>query len=213
MMSRSALPCPQLCLITDPTIPDLLPKVEEALAAGITMLQIRAHQYTASQLYEFTLPLLALCRQYNALCVLNDRLDVGLAVHVDGFQLGALSLPLLLAREVVGESFLLGASVHSPQQAQQAAMQGADFLQVGNIFPSRSHPGEPGSGPSLVRSIKQEHSALPVLAVGGIDVSNAATVLAAGADGIAVISALLRSSQITLVVQQLREILRQLARE
>ncbi|MBE3560472.1 MAG: thiamine phosphate synthase, partial [Ktedonobacteraceae bacterium] len=104
----SVLQRPQLCLVTDPAVARLEAIVEQALAAGITMLQVRGHQLDAAYLYALTCRLCPLCHQYGALCIVNDRLDVGMAVKADGFQLGRRSLPLSVAREVVGKDYLLG---------------------------------------------------------------------------------------------------------
>src|SRR6266849_5869619 len=158
---------PQLCLITDPTVPSLPEIVEAALAVGVTMLQLRGHQLSAAQLYTLALQLRPRCRYYGAAFIVNDRLDVGLAVEADGFQLGKRSLPLHVARQVVGTRYLLGASVPSLEEAQAAVADGADFLLAGTIFASPSHPGEPTSGPGLLRAIKQAFPSCFVLAVGG----------------------------------------------
>ena len=203
-MNAFDLCSPQLCLITDPAVPELGQAVEEALAAGITMLQLRGHALSAAQLYRLALSFRPLCRRYNAAFIVNDRLDVGLAVRADGFQLGVRSLPLAIARRLVGEGCLLGMSVHSSAEAQAAAVGGADFLVVGTIFPSRSHPDEPTVGVNLLRAIRREFPIMPLLAVGGITVANAAQVMEAGASGVAVISAILDAADRTAAVSRLR---------
>lgn len=203
-MNAFDLRSPQLCLITDPAVPALLQAVEEALAAGITMLQLRGHTLSAAQLYRLALSFRPLCRRYNAAFIVNDRLDVGLAVRADGFQLGVRSLPLAVARRLVGDGCLLGMSVHSLAEAQAAAVGGADFLVVGTIFPSRSHPDEQTVGVNLLRAIRREIPTMPLLAVGGITVANAAQVMEAGASGVAVISAILDAADRTAAVSRLR---------
>ncbi len=200
----SRLTRPQLCLVTDPTAPDLLRLVETALQVGITMLQLRGHQLSAAQLYRLAQQLYPRCQDYGATFIVNDRLDVGLAVRADGFQLGAHSLPLLAARRIVGTACLLGASVHTSSEAQEAVAHGADFLLAGTIFASASHPGEPGAGPALLNAIKRACPAQPVLAIGGINALNARDVMEAGADGVAVISAILQAADVTSAVKALR---------
>jgi thiamine-phosphate diphosphorylase len=202
-MSTLTLQFPLLCLITASERPDLHEAVEQALAAGVSMLQLRGPQLTAARLYELAQTLGPLCRQRGAAFLVNDRLDVGLACGADGFQLGRHSLPLRAARTLVGANALLGASVHTLIEAQAAIANGADFLIAGTIFPSSSHPGTAGSGPGLISTIKQALPTCPVLAIGGITSANAAEVMAAGADGIAVISAIFGATNISQAVQNL----------
>lgn len=203
-VSKLKLKCPLLCLITDPEVPDLVKIVETALSAGITMLQLRGHQLSAAQLHRLALAVGPLCQHYKAVFIINDRVDVGLAAGADGFQLGRHSLPLAVVHQLVGEDYLLGASVHSLEEARTAVASGADFLLAGTIFPSRSHPGGPTTGPSLLRGIKQILPTFPLLAVGGITTANAGRAMAAGADGVAVISAILGAVDVTHAVRELR---------
>lgn len=203
-MSMFRLPYPQLCLITDPTMPDLVQKVARALDAGITMLQVRGHSLTPVQLYALATVLRPLCQQHQATFIVNDRVDIGLATGANGFQLGRHSLPLSAVRQMVGKDYLLGASVHSLAEAQEAVTNGADFLLAGTIFASHSHPGEPTSGTALLRAIKREGIDCPFLAIGGITGSNAEQVMEAGADGIAVISAVLGAANVEQAVGELR---------
>jgi thiamine-phosphate pyrophosphorylase len=201
-VGKLTLPHPTLCLITDPTVPDLVTKVEAALSAGVNMVQLRGHQLQAIELYRLALVLHPLCQCYQAAFIVNDRIDVGLAAGVDGFQLGARSLPLAAARLVIGEAYLLGASVHSCEQALAAAGE-ADFLLVGTIFSSSTHPGEPPCGTGLLYEIKQLLPTSPLLAVGGITSTNAGEAMQAGADGIAVITALLSAANVEQAVSGL----------
>jgi len=206
-VSAFELGIPQLCLITDPTVPNLPEIVETALAAGVTMLQLRGHQLSAAELYVLALQLRSRCRQYGAAFIINDRLDVGLAVEADGFQLGKRSLALHAARQVVGTRYLLGASVHSLEEAQATVAEGADFLLAGTIFASPSHPGEPTSGPGLLHAIKQAFPSCFVLAVGGITVATARQAMEAGANGVAVISAILGAKDVKKAVEEIKAVI------
>ncbi len=203
-MGKLTLPHPTLGLITDPTVPDLVTKVEAALSAGVNMVQLRGHQLQAVELYRLALALHPLCQRSQAAFIVNDRIDVGLAAGADGFQLGTRSLPLATARQLIGEDYLLGASVHSCEQALAAAAGGADFLLVGTIFSSSTHPGEPPRGTGLLYEIKQLLPTYPLLAVGGITSTNAGQAMRAGADGIAVIAALLSAANVEQAVSELR---------
>lgn len=202
-MRSDSLPLPQLCLVTDPTQENLVAQVESALRAGVTMVQLRGHGLTAARMYELALQIRLLCNEYKAIFIVNDRLDVGLAVQADGFQLGQQSLPLDIARKLVGERALLGVSVHTLEEARRAVADGADFLLVGTIFPSASHPGEPGCGPQFVQTIKQSLPEVPALAIGGITADNVRVVQDAGADGVAVITAILASRDVYYATREL----------
>ena len=171
------------------------------------MLQLRGHQVSAAELYDLARQLRPRCQQHGAAFIVNDRLDVGLAVKADGFQLGKRSLPLAVARQVTGMNYLLGASVHTLEEAQVAIDGGADFLLAGTIFASSSHPGEPTSGLDLLRAIRQAYPSCFVLAVGGITAQTAKLAMEAGADGVAVISAILRAKDVKKAVEELRAII------
>ncbi len=201
-MGKLTLPQPTLCLITDPAVPELVTKVEAALSAGVNMVQLRGHQLQAIELYRLALALHPLCQRYQAAFIVNERIDVGLAAGADGFQLGTRSLPLAAARLLIGEAYLLGVSVHSCEQALAAAGV-ADFLLVGTIFSSSTHPGVSPCGTGLLYEIKQLLPTYPLLAVGGITSTNAGQVMRAGADGIAVITAILSAAYIEQAVSEL----------
>jgi thiamine-phosphate diphosphorylase len=155
-------------------------------------------------MYTLAQTLRPLCQRYNAIFIVNDRIDVGLTTGADGFQLGTNSLPLNVVRQLAGEKHLVGVSVHSVEEAQAATTSGADFLLVGTIFASRSHPEHGGCGPGLLSEIKQRTGVCPLLAIGGITSENARLAIEAGADGIAVISALLRAPDIAQATRELR---------
>jgi len=169
------------------------------------MLQLRGHHLTAARIYALAQTLRPLCQQYDAIFIVNDRIDVGLATGADGFQLGANSLPLRVARQLAGENYLLGVSVHSVEEARTAVTDGADFLLAGTIFASRSHPERSGCGPGLLSEIKQRIGVCPLLAIGGITGENARLAMEAGADGVAVISALLRAPDIAQATRELKD--------
>ena len=203
-MSKLSLTYPVLCLITDPEVPDLVTRVEAALSAGVNMLQLRGHSLPAAELYKLALILRPLCQRYRATFIVNDRIDVGLVTGADGFQLGARSLPLAAARQLIGENYLLGAAVHSCEEALTAEASGADFLLAGTIFASRTHTDEPPVGTDLLYAIKRILPTFPLLAIGGITQTNARQVMQAGADGIAVISAILDATNVKQSVSELR---------
>ena len=125
-----------------------------------------------------------------ALLVINERIDVAAALPADGAQLGEDAIPVPAARRILGSDMLIGRSVHSVEGANQALQDGADFLVVGTMFPSRSHPGEEPAGPQLVRQV-MERCSLPAIGIGGITSENCSQVIDAGAMGVAVITGIL----------------------
>ncbi len=121
--------------------------------------------------------------------IVNDRVDVAMALNADGVQLPEAGIPATAARRIVGPDMLIGRSVHSVAAAVEAESDGADFLIAGTIFPSTSHPDVPARGIDFLRFLTGKVS-LPVLAIGGITTQNVSAVMETGAAGVAVISAI-----------------------
>lgn len=165
-------------------------------------MHLREPDLPAAELYALARVLRPVTRG-RALLIVHDRVDVALAAEADGAQLGERSLPVEAARRVAGSRLLLGRSVHSAAGAAQAARDGADFVLLGTIFTSASHPDHPPGGPALVRSARAV-CALPLVGIGGIDATNAAQVLAAGADGVAVIRAILGAAYVAAAARALK---------
>ena len=157
------------------------------------MVQLREKDMPAAELYSLAIRLKGIV-QGRALLFINDRVDVGLAANADGVQLGENALPVEAARRIAGGKLLLGRSVHSVAGALEAEAQGADLLTLGTIFPTASHPGASTGGLGLVKSVADAVS-VPFLAIGGIDASNAGDVVAQGACGAAVITAITMSDE------------------
>ncbi|WP_067931795.1 thiamine phosphate synthase [Alicyclobacillus kakegawensis] len=167
----------------------------ESVRGGADVIQWREKKAPAGPSYadcQSLLRDLAAARLSAALLV-NDRLDVAMALGADGVHLAAKSLPVAAVRRVVKESGwpgLIGCSVHSYAAAIAAAEQGADYITFGHVFASESHPGVPPRGLAELRRIVESVS-IPVIAIGGIDKSNVDLVLATGCSGVAVIGAVL----------------------
>ncbi|MHB1415979.1 MAG: thiamine phosphate synthase [Chloroflexota bacterium] len=191
MARRPALALPTLCLVTDRTLSgeERLPDVvAEAVAGGVTIVQLRENDLPAAELSALAVRLKPLLG--DAVLVVNGTADVARTVAAAGIQLGRHSPPTATVRGLVGPDLLIGRSVHGVAEAVAAERDGADFVVLGTIFPSRSHPGRPGAGLALVRAARAVVR-LPIIAIGGIDTTNARPVMEAGADGVAVISAII----------------------
>lgn len=179
-----------LYVITEPALRDPIATAQQVLAAGVRLLQLRDKTATTRELVRVGQELRALTRQYDAYLIVNDRLDVALAVEADGVHLGQDDLPVPLARRIAGERLLIGVSAETVAEAIEAESAGADYLGVGPMFATATKPdaGAP-VGPERLRAIKQAVR-IPVFGIGGITLQNAPAVLEAGADGICVVSAI-----------------------
>ena len=137
--------------------------------------------------------------------LINERADVALAAGADGVQLGEAALPTGAVRGIMGDDSVIGRSVHSVAGGCAAAESGADFLLVGTMFASNSHPGEEPSGPGLLSRIASAGVTVPMLGIGGITEYNAGQVVAAGASGVAVITSVLARDDPGAAAQRLKD--------
>lgn len=197
-----------LCVITDEQASPV-ELARQALDGGAGMVQLRNKKASGRELYEWALRIQELCRQHHALFILNDRVDIALAVKADGIHLGQQDMPATVARKLLGPDTLIGVSVGNIGEAIKAAADGADYLGLGHIFSTQSKEKltEP-IGPGAIRPVA-EKTGLPVIAIGGIDARNAFEVIKAGATGIAVISAVSASSEPEKATRKLVALLRQ----
>ena len=192
--ARPTIPQPCLCLVTDRRVGDehtLVSRVAEAVAGGVDLVQLREKDLPGGRLLELASSLKEAIGP-SALLVINERLDVAMASGAAGVQLGEEALPVAAARQILGPEPLIGRSVHSVAGAARAFDQGADFLVVGTMYATRSHPGTQIAGPDLVRRIARD-CPIPLIGIGGINADNVGEVLCAGAAGVAVITSILAS--------------------
>ena len=200
---------PALCLVTDRQrcngrrIEDV---VDSAIDGGVGLVQLREKDLPAVELYSLALRLKDVVGN-RAMLFVNDRVDVALAAGVDGVQLGETALPLRATREISAGNLLLGRSVHSVDGAVQAQSQGADLLTLGTIFPTASHPGGITGGIALVREVAAAVD-LPFLAIGSIEAENVGDVIACGASGAAVITAITTARDPSAAASSLRDAMR-----
>lgn len=180
----------------------LLECVEEALAAGVTLVQYRAKAADGGVLYAEACRLKQLCDKYNVPLIINDRLDIALAVCAAGVHLGQDDLPCAVARRLLGEDFIIGVSAHNPAEAVQAVSEGADYLGCGAVFGTATKHDVAKLGLENLRAIRKS-VAVPMVGIGGITADNYAEVLATGADGAAIVSGILAQDDISAVVKKL----------
>ena len=187
-----ALQLPCLCLVADCSVVspgELAPRVAAAVAGGVSLVQLRAKELPGGQLLALSLELKQVIAGRAALIV-NERVDVAAAAGAAGVQLGEEALTVAAARNLLPAGSLIGRSVHSADGAAQAAFGGADFLVVGSMFATGSHPGAAPAGPGLLREVASRCN-LPLVGIGGITPCNLAEVMRAGASGVAVIRSIL----------------------
>lgn len=177
-----------------------------ALAGGADALQLRDKEAGGGELFRLAVEMRELVEESGTGCLflVNDRVDVALASRADGVHLGQEDLPAGAARKLLGPGPVLGISAETVEQAVRAVEEGADYLGVGPVFstPSKPDAGEP-IGLEGLRSVRRAVD-LPLVAVGGINEENLETVLEAGADGIAVISAVASARDMESAVRRLR---------
>ncbi len=171
---------------------DLLPLLDAVLAGGCRVVQLREKIMPLSDLYPVALALRRRCREAGCLFIVNDRVDLALAVEADGVHVGQDDLPAREARRLLRPGMILGVSTHDESQARRARDDGADYVAVGSMFPTGSKTGFRLVGPDLLRRVRPEIR-VPLVAIGGITVDNVAEVIRAGADAVAVISAVCAS--------------------
>lgn len=180
----------------------LLECVEEALAAGVTLVQYRAKAADGAVLYAEACKLKELCDKYNVPLIINDRLDIALAVGAAGVHLGQGDLPCAVARRLLGEDFIIGVSAHNPAEAVQAVSEGADYLGCGAVFGTATKHDVAKLGLENLRAIRKA-VAVPMVGIGGITADNYAEVLATGANGAAIVSGILAQEDIGAAVKNL----------
>lgn len=181
--------------------------LETALEAGVDAIQLREKDLSVRQLFDMAVWMRELTEEYAAKLFINDRVDVALSVGADGVHLGRSSIPAYAVRKISGDKLIVGVSTHGIEEAMTAEKDGADFITVGPIYetPSKLKYGKP-IGVNTLGGVKSRVS-IPVFAVGGITLDRVKEVRDAGADGIAVISAILGAKDIKESTEQFLRLL------
>lgn len=181
--------------------------IDELLSAGVRMVQLREKDLSATELYHYAVRLREITRSHNSLLMINDRVDIAQAVSADGVHLGRKSIPITVARQLLGDDKIIGVSTHSIQEAQSAQHEGADFITFGPVYetPSKAQYGQP-VGIDALQTASQAIS-LPIYALGGIKTDKITEVINYGAYGIAAISALISSSHPTQSLIEIKDLL------
>jgi thiamine-phosphate pyrophosphorylase len=186
--------------------------VADAVDAGVGVVQLREKDRSARERYELGQRLRELTREAGVAFVVNDRVDLAQALDADGVHLGDDDLPVPVARDLLGDDALIGRSVSTVDAARDAEAAGADYLGVGAVFPTGSKDDiddeEYAVGTDRVAAIAEAVD-VPLVGIGGITADNATEVVEAGADGVAVITAITRADDPTAATEALRSAVEQ----
>ena len=180
----------KLYLIADACQPDLLAKTEEALKGGVTFVQLRMKDAESREFYDMALKMKKLCDAYEVPFVINDRIDIALAVDADGVHIGQGDIPLKIARKLLGADKIIGVTAKDRSEIQEAADDGADYIGSGALYSTQTK-ADCKTMPLAIFEELCKFSPIPIVGIGGITKERTLLVVNAGAAGVAVSSAIL----------------------
>ncbi len=169
---------------------DFIDAVAAALKGGVQIVQLREKKRPAKEIINLGKKIRMLCSEFNALYIVNDRIDIAQITEADGVHLGQDDIDVHSAREILGKNFIIGVSTHAPEQAHKAVLDGADYIGVGPIFVTPTKEGRAAVGLEYVKWAS-ENVKIPFFAIGGIDLENVKTVIDTGAERVAVVRAII----------------------
>lgn len=176
-----------------------------AVEGGADVIQLRDKEMSGAELYCLAVEMRRVVHKAGRLFIINDRLDIAMAAEADGVHLGQDDLPVSAARSIAPD-LIIGASVSSVEEALKAVREGADYVAVSPLFDTRSKDDAgPGHGLATLLQVRKAVS-IPVIGIGGIDRSNVQEVIACGADGVAVISAVVSQPDVAAAARELRSL-------
>lgn len=182
-----------LYLVTDRDVvmdTDIYTGVEDAIKGGVTVVQLREKRIGTLEFYNIAVKIKSITDKYEIPLIINDRIDIVLAVDCAGVHLGQNDMPAGIARSVMGNNKIIGVSASTLEEAQKAEKDGADYVGVGAMFPTTTKEDAKAVSIKCLKEIKEGVS-IPVVAIGGINEKNVELLLPANIDGIAVVSAIL----------------------
>lgn len=191
--------CTDRRLMTTDTLEEA---VELAIQGGVTVVQLREKDCTSRQFYEEAEKVKAITDAYEIPLLINDRLDIALAVGADGVHLGQTDIPVWAARDILGADKIVGATANTLEKAEEAWKSGADYLGVGDVFGTSTKADTLHVTLEELAAIKKQVE-IPVVAIGGINAENISLLKGTGVDGAAVISAILAKRDITAAAETL----------
>ena len=182
--------------------------LEASLKGGATVIQLREKKLSTRLFYQRALATKQLCTKYNIPLIINDRVDIALAIDADGVHIGQKDLPVGVSRELLGENKIIGWSVSNEKQAVDANRLSVDYIGLSPIFETatKKEDLDPALGIKGLLNLKQT-STKPIICIGGINEENAASVMQNGSDGIAVVSAISKAENPELATTKLKQII------
>ncbi|MET3193414.1 thiamine phosphate synthase [Bacillus sp. OAE603] len=188
----------KLYLVTDRDVlgkRDLIQSVEAAIKGGTTIVQLREKNCSSLDFYELALKVKEVTLKYNVPLIINDRLDIALAIKADGLHIGQEDLPITVAREIVGKDMIIGVSATTLEEALLAQKQGADYVGIGSVYPTNTKlDTKPVSLEEL--HVIREAISIPIVGIGGINEGNVTDLMETKIDGVAIVSAILGKEDI-----------------
>lgn len=197
-----------LYLVTDRQLmscDSLTEAVEQAILGGCTMIQLREKELSSLEFYNQAVAVKQVTDKYHIPLIINDRIDIAMAVQATGVHIGQHDLPAAAVRKVIGENMLLGVSASSIAEAIQAQQDGADYLGVGAMFPTGTKTDADSVSMEELQKIRTAVS-LPIVVIGGINKGNAGRFKPMGIDGLAVVSAIIAQSDIKAAAAELKDL-------
>lgn len=197
-----------LYLVTDRQLMNcdsLTEAVEQAILGGCTMIQLREKELSSLEFYNQAVAVKQVTDKYHIPLIINDRIDIAMAVQATGVHIGQHDLPAAAVRKVIGENMLLGVSASSIAEAIQAQQDGADYLGVGAMFPTGTKTDAESVSMEELQKIRTAVS-LPIVVIGGINKGNAGRFKPMGIDGLAVVSAIIAQSDIKAAAAELKDL-------
>ncbi|AEY66518.1 thiamine phosphate synthase [Clostridium sp. BNL1100] len=179
--------------------------VEQAIMGGCTLVQLREKTASSREFYQTALKVKAITDNYKVPLIINDRVDIALAIGADGVHVGQSDLPAVVVRKIIGKDRILGVSAGSVEKAIEAQRDGADYIGVGALFSTSTKTDAKSVSKETLMKILKEVS-IPIVGIGGINAQNAVELKNTGIDGIAVVSAIIAQKDIKLSAEKMLEI-------
>lgn len=195
-----------LYLVTDRNIlknRDLKDEVENAIKGGVTLVQLREKECGGKDFLKYAVEVKEITDKYDIPLIINDRVDIALAIDAAGVHVGQNDIPAKVVRELIGKNKILGISASNLEEAKKAVEDGADYLGVGAIYSTSTKKDAKNVKLNMLKEIR-DNIKIPIVAIGGIDKNNAKEVIECNIDGIAVVSAILSENNIELAAKNLK---------
>ena len=196
--------CTDRGLMSTPTLEEA---VESAIQGGVTLVQLREKDCSSREFYDTALSIKAVCDRHNVPLIINDRLDIALAVDAAGVHVGQSDLPASVVRRIVGPDKIVGVSTATVEEALRAEADGADYIGVGAMFPTGTKKNTRSVSMEGLAEIRRSVK-IPIVVIGGVNEENCARFNGTGIEGLAVVSAIIARPDVKAAAARLKELFR-----